>query len=337
MSELRRDITTGDWVILAAERSRRPEDFTRPRPSGTGSAATCPFCLGREEQTPAEVYADRPEGVPNGPGWRVRVVPNRFAAVRPEFPIDREGMAGVFPRVSGSGYHEVIIESPHHEADLADLSPDEIARVVQAYQVRDRSLRSERHVRFVQIFRNHGQRAGTSLRHPHSQLVALPLVPSEVRNRLEFAARYFDATGHCVYVDLVRAELRNGERMVAESPHFLVFCPFASRTPFETWIAPKRRRATFAGVEPEELLDFAGVLGRTLRRLRSVLGEFDYNFDIHSAPRSEEHREDYFWHLQIFPRLVEPAGFEVGTGMEINVTAPEEAAARLRAVDPGAS
>jgi UDPglucose--hexose-1-phosphate uridylyltransferase len=186
-------------------------------------------------------------------------------------------------------------------------------------------------VRFIQIFRNHGEKAGTSLLHPHSQLVALPLVPAAVRRRLDFAARYLDATGCSVYSDLLRAERDAAERIVAESPSFVVFSPFASRAPFETWIAPARHRASFGDIEAAELLDFAGVLGETLRRLRAVLGQFDYNYIIHSAPCGEEHRDDYCWHIQIIPRLIGIAGFELGTGMEINVTAPEEAATLLRA------
>jgi UDPglucose--hexose-1-phosphate uridylyltransferase len=336
MSELRRDITTGEWVILAIERGRRPEDFVQsgPAESDSDSASSCPFCPGRESRTPNETYAVRPGGQANGPGWLVRAVPNKYAAVRPDFPIDRQGMAGVFPRQSGSGFHEVIIEGPRHDFDLPDMGPEEIERVLVAYQARYRALRQDRNVRFVQVFRNHGPRAGTSLRHPHSQLVALPLLPAAVRSRLEFAARYFEATGCSVYSDLLRAEREATDRIVAESPHFVVFAPFASRTPFETWIAPNLHRANFGDVEPGELADFAGVLGQTLRRLRAVLGQFDYNYVIHSAPCGEEQREDFCWHLQVIPRLTEMAGFELGTGMEINVMAPEAAATRLRSAAP---
>lgn len=331
MSELRRDITSGEWVILATERGRRPEDFVRHRSAEISPAASCPFCPGHEAQTPPETYAVRPQGPADGPGWLVRVVPNKYAAVRPEFPIDRRGMAGILRYQSGSGFHEVIIESPFHESDLPHMGHEEIHRVVSAYQTRYRALRYDRNVRFIQIFRNHGERAGTSLRHPHSQLVALPLVPARVRRRLEFAGRYFDATGLSAYVHLLSAERDAAERIVAESSHFVVFAPFASHTPFETWIAPKLQRASFGEVEPEELSDFAQVLGQTLRRLEDVLGQFDYNYVLHSIPCGEEHREDFCWHLQIIPRLTEMAGFELGTGMEINITAPEDAAARLRA------
>jgi UDPglucose--hexose-1-phosphate uridylyltransferase len=332
MSELRRDITTGEWVLLATERGRRPEDFAHHRDDQPALAANCPFCPGHEARTPKETFAMRPEGTADGPGWLVRVVPNKYAAVRPQFPIDRQGIAGIFPRQSGSGYHEVVIETPRHDADLADLDIEDIRRVLDAYQARYKTLSQDRNVRFIQIFRNHGARAGTSLRHPHSQLVALPLVPATVRGRLEFAGRYFDATGCSVYDDLLRAEREAAERMIAESRHFAVFAPFASRTPFETWIAPRKHRADFSEVDSDELADFAELLGQTLGRLRAVLGQFDYNYVIHSTPCGEEHREDFCWHLQIIPRLTEMAGFELGTGMEINVTAPEDAAARLRAV-----
>ena len=331
MSELRRDITTGEWVVLATERGGRPEDFVRHGSVEAASGASCPFCPGQESWTPKETYAIRPEGQADCPGWLVCVIPNKYAAVRPEFPIDRQGMAGVFPRQSGAGYHEVIIESPHHELDLADMGPEDILRVLEAYQTRDRALRQDHNVRFIQIFRNHGERAGTSLVHPHSQLVALPLVPAAVRGRLEFAGRYFDATGCSVYGELLQAERDAAERIIAESSHFVVFAPFASHTPFETWIAPLLHRANFGEVGPEDLADFAEVLGQTLRRLRAVLGQFDYNYVIHSAPCGEEHREDFCWHLQVIPRLTEMAGFELGTGMEINITAPEDAAAQLRA------
>jgi UDPglucose--hexose-1-phosphate uridylyltransferase len=331
MSELRRDITTGEWVILATERGRRPEDFVRHASAETRSGAPCPFCPGNEARTPSETYAVRTEGPADGPGWLVRVVPNKYAALSPEFPIDRRGMAGILRYQSGAGFHEVIIESPSHDADLAQMSHEEIERVARAYLTRYRALRANKNLKFIQIFRNHGERAGTSLRHPHSQIVALSLVPGRVRRQLEFTGRYLDATGFSAFVHLIRAERDSAERIIAESPHFVVFAPFASHTPFETWIVPKLHRASFSEVEADELADFADVLCQTLRRLRAVLGQFDYNYVVQSAPCGEEQREDFCWHLQIIPRLTELAGFELGTGMEINIVAPEDAAARLRA------
>lgn len=335
MSELRRDITTGEWVILAPERGRRPEEFSRPAPSTSVEPVDCPFCPGHESRTPGETYAVRRDGHADGPGWLVRVVPNRYAVVRPDSRIDRAGTAGSFPRAGGYGFHEVIIETPEHDAELARMKPEEIQRVLEAYLARARALRQEPHVQFTLIFRNHGQGAGTSLRHPHSQLITLPLVPAAVRHRLELAARYHDVTGRSMYADLVQAERDAGERIIAETPHFVVLAPFASRTPFETWITPQFHRADFTRIGRDELLNLADVLGQTLRRLQAVLGSFDYNYMIHSAPCGDEEREDFCWHIQILPRLTEAAGFELGTGMEINITAPEDAAARLREAAAG--
>jgi UDPglucose--hexose-1-phosphate uridylyltransferase len=331
MSELRRDITTGEWVIIATERGRRPEGFSKPELRESSPRAGCPFCPGHESQTPGETYAVRSEGDADGPDWLLRVVPNKFAVVSPESPFDQKHVAGPFPWASGFGYHEVVIESPRHDADLTSMDPGEIHRVLEAYLARAGALRRRPHVRFNLIFRNHGEQAGTSLPHPHSQIVALPLVPSGVRDRLESAARYFGATGRSAYADIFKAESNAGERMIVESNHFVAFEPFASRLPFETWIVPTRHRAAFVDIDSDELLDLARVLGQTLRSLRVVLGDFNYNYVIHSVPCGEERRADFCWHIQILPRLTNAAGFELGTGMEINITLPEDAAARLRA------
>jgi len=329
-SELRQDPMTKDWVVIAPVRQKRPH--SRKVPPNNQSATpdhACPFCLGNEALTPPEVYRDTDtEG-----SWLVRVVPNKFAALWPSTSATRKD--GFFRRAPGLGYHEVIIETPNHAEDISEMSPDHIARVLLAYRERYRKLSEDSRVGFVVIFRNHGERAGTSLVHPHSQLVATTVVPALIRRKHEIAERYFDDTGRCVYCDVRDAEIADGSRLVEDTELFAVFAPFASRSPFEMWIVPHAMRPSFALATDDELDGLARSLRRCLRRLRACCGDVDYNYVIHSCPRKDEDEEYYLWHLQIVPRLSEPAGFEIGSGMYINTVAPELAAQQLRTASVG--
>jgi UDPglucose--hexose-1-phosphate uridylyltransferase len=206
------------------------------------------------------------------------------------------------------------------------MAPTEVEEVLHAYRDRYLTLRQDRRIRLILIFKNHGAAAGTSLRHPHSQIVATPVVPAYVRRKCEEAIRYFDATGRCLYMDILKAEQQSGQRVIFETGGFLVFHPFASQVPFETWIVPKRLRPSFGQISIEELRDLAAVLRESLRRLAGLLNDPDYNFVIHSAPVDGEDEEYFLWHLQIVPRLTQIAGFEIGSGMRINTACPEETA-----------
>lgn len=334
MPELRQDPATKQWVIIATERAKRPHDFMRTEAPIDLPAykEDCPFCPGNERLTPPEDMAYRQGDGANGPGWWVRVVPNKFSALVPEGSLSRKVEDGFFRKMDGVGKHEVIIEIPQHNQCIPLMEQRQVEEVVLAYRDRYLSLREDPRFKLILIFKNHGQRAGTSLEHPHSQLVAMPIVPLSIRYRFERATSHFDDQGTCVYCDVLDEILRTRSRLIQESKGFIVFHPFASRTPFETWIIPKKHHASFGSISIDEAKEFARVLKLTLGQLFKGLNNPDYNYIIQTAPIKDE-QEDYFhWHLQILPRLVTPAGFELGSGVFINTALPEETAAFIRNV-----
>ncbi len=328
MPELRKDPVVGRWVIIATERARRPSDFVtdpvRPRVSA------CAFCEGHEAQTPPEIFAERRPGrEPNGPGWTYRVVPNKFPALRIEGDLERSG-EGLFDKMSGVGAHEVVIETPDHAASLASLPLDAVADVLLACRERMLDLKKDPRFAYVLVFKNHGEAAGASLEHPHSQLIATPIIPIMVSEELAGSAQYYALKERCVWCDMLRQERRDGRRLILESQGFVTLAPFAPRFPFETWILPVGHRAAFEDSTDEELRGLAGVLGEFLRRMNQVLGDPPFNFMLHTAPFREVQRESFHWHLEIIPKLTRVAGFEWGSGFFINPVPPEDAAEALK-------
>ncbi|HEY3379918.1 MAG TPA: galactose-1-phosphate uridylyltransferase [Armatimonadota bacterium] len=338
MPELRQNLATKEWIIIAAERARRPEDFAHARPSTRALPdvdAKCPFCPGHEAMTPTTILA-----LPNASGdaqqWAVRVVPNKYPAL---LPADHQNClacsqrVGPYLRRDGVGRHEIVVETPWHNRDLPRLSLTQMTWIMQAYCQRYIALCADPATELVLIFRNHGVNAGTSLQHPHSQIVASSVVPFPVRNRLYEGQRHFDFYGRCVYCDMINYELSDGSRVVMDNEHFIALVPYAASVPYEIWLLPKHHRATFGSVEADELPDLAHVLQNLLVRLWRLLDDPDYNYVIDTAP---EHMADvpfYHWHLRILPRITTTAGFEIGSGIGINVVLPEEAAAQLRRTD----
>jgi len=331
MSVIRQDATTKAWVIIASERAKRPHDFRRAMPARASPEheASCPFCPGHEMSTPPEVW--RLSG-PQGSGWAVRVIPNKFAALAGASEPQRREAGPLFREMDGVGAHEVIIETPVHSQVMPLMTDAEIERVLQAYQARFQALRGDPRVRYIIIFKNYGEQAGTSLEHPHSQLVATPIAPLRVRCTYEVAIRYYDDTGRCLYTDLVEAELEAGVRVVQETADFVVFHPFASHVPFETWIAPKRHQSSFGQVARDELAALAPALRETLQALYDALGNPDFNYIVHSAPIEDDSKHYYLWHIQILPRVTTIAGFELGSGMFTTTMFPEASAAFMRKV-----
>ncbi len=332
MPQLRQDRTTKEWVIIAAERAKRPHDFARKAVAVEKAAyrEDCPFCPGNEHFTPHETLAYRSSGPPDSRGWWVRVVPNRFPALSPEGSLERKEEKGFFRMMDGVGMHEVVIESPLHHQTLPLMDDRQVEEVLLAYRERYLALREDPRIKLIIIFKNHGEAAGTSLEHSHSQLVATAVVPSNIRKKLEAAARHYDDHGCCVYCDMVEEELASGKRIVMDTERFVVLQPFASRSPFETWILPKEHQASFGLISMDDSKRFAKVLRATLLKLYSKLNNPDYNFVIHTSPIKDEMEDYYHWHLQIIPRLTTPAGFEMGSGIHINVSFPEETAQFLR-------
>ncbi len=334
MPELRKDPINGRWVIIATERGVRPKDFTVERKPS--SETFCPFCAGSEETTPPEVLAFRPDhGTPNSPGWTLRVVPNKFPALKIEGDLDRRGH-GLYDMMKGIGAHEVIIETPDHDRTLADLSLREVEDVLWAFRGRLLDLKNDTRLRCGMIFKNHGAAAGASLHHSHSQLIALPVVPKTVAEEMAGALRYHRFRDRCVYCDIVEQEVRSGERIVFEAEHVVAVAPFASRSPFETWIVPRQHASSFEDSPAAIYRDTALVMRTVLQKLGLALDDPPYNFMLHTAPFGEPALAHYHWHFEIVPALTNVAGFEWGSGFYINPTPPERAAEYLRAVEVGA-
>ena len=328
MAALRKDPVTGRWVIISTERQKRPSDF-QVEPVTIQSDRLCPFCEGHEDKTPPEILAYRNGSSGNGRGWEVRVVPNKFPALRVEGTLDPEG-EGLFDRMNGVGAHEVIIETPDHTQTLATLPEPSIEKIFWAWRDRVLDLKHDIRLRYIVIFKNHGAAAGASLQHAHSQLIALPIVPREMTEELDGARRHYQQKERCVFCDVMRQELKNRSRVIAEAADFVAIAPYASRFPFETWLLPRRHRARFEDSTPGEYASLARVLKDILLRMNTTLASPPYNLIVHSAPLQDDVGDYYHWHVEVIPKLTRVAGFEWGTGFYINPTGPEEAAEVLR-------
>ncbi|MBI5694267.1 MAG: galactose-1-phosphate uridylyltransferase [Nitrospirae bacterium] len=306
MPELRKDPIIGRWVIISSERGKRPSDFTdggeRKRKGGF-----CPFDIGNEHTTP----------------------PNKFPALQIEGDLNKQG-EGVFDKMNGVGAHEVIIETPLHDATLSTMALKDVENVLWAYRDRIVDLKKDKRFQYVLIFKNEGEAAGASLEHSHSQLIALPIVPKRVREEIDGAKQYYDYKERCVFCDIIRQELNAGIRVVSENKDFVALEPFTPRFPFETWILPKKHDSCFEDARTHEFPSLAEILQTTLRRIDKVLNVPPYNYILHSSPFREPDNDYYHWHMEIMPKLTKVAGFEWGSGFYINPTAPEEAAKFLR-------
>lgn len=329
MSELRQNMATREWVVVASERARRPDDFASDKQELTGDRPErdpeCPFCPGNEE--PALEISRVPESGP----WRVRVVRNKYPALRPMGELVRAS-EGVRRCMSGAGHHEVIIESPRHNTCTALETVENVTLFLNVLQGRARTLADDPHVEHVICFKNHGETAGTSLVHPHAQIVALPIVPHDIRVRAEEAQRHFDDNGSCVFCDMLRDEIKDGSRVVTESEHFVALVPFAAPSPFHTWILPRRHEPSFQRAEGAELGDLAGILRRVLRKIYVGLSDPDYNYVVRTASVQDQGQDYLHWYVSIIPRVARAAGFELGSGMYINPAVPEANADFLRSL-----
>jgi UDPglucose--hexose-1-phosphate uridylyltransferase len=337
--EYRRDPVTGRWVIFAPERSLRPLALSHSKPHARWDAErdSCPFCEGREAQTPHERLAVRDPGSrPDGPGWRLRVIPNRFPAVRPTAgtsPAARQA-GGLFEAAPGVGEHELIVECPQHKSNPTSLTDAEFTNVLIAYRERMTALTADPRFAYVTVFKNVGAEAGASLAHLHSQLVATPIIPDAVRLELDGAADYHRREGLCVFCDIVRQEVEAGVRVVAGTRHFLAVCPFAGRFAYETWVLPVGHDSRYEAITDEQAAELAGLMKLVLGKLDGVIGHPAYNYYLHTGPARAVNLPYYHWHLELAPRTARAAGFEWGSGCFINAVLPETAAAELRAAEP---
>jgi UDPglucose--hexose-1-phosphate uridylyltransferase len=337
MPEFRRDPFGRGWVLVSSERRSRPLSFLRAEePKET---ETCPFCPGNEEETPKEVHALRAkETDPDTPGWEVRVFPNRYPAVVPQgtFGSPKDSILG---RASGVGVHEVIVETPVHDVSMADMETDRILLVLRTYARRIRTLKEDPRFAAILVFRNQGHLAGATKRHPHSQVIALPMVPERIEREIRAAIDYRAEQGSCIYCDLLHRALDEGSRIVHQSDDYVCFTPFASRVPYELTIYPREHESCFEAGPDDGLRALAETLKKTLGLLKRTLDDPPFNAVLHTSPNLDgpigmertSVREAFHWHIEVLPRLTSPAGFEWGTGVYINIVSPEDAAGHLRA------
>ena len=329
MPELRKDPIIDRWVIISTERGKRPVFFSEESPPS--KSAVCPLCPGNEGMTPPEVYVKRAAGLPaNSPNWTLRVVPNKFPALRIEGTLDKEGL-GLYDKMNGIGAHEVIVETPHHGETLWDMPVENIQDVFVAYRERMFDLARDKRFKYIMVFKNHGSIAGASLDHSHSQLIALPIVPKRVVEEISGCLNYFKYKDRCIFCDIIAQEKDDNVRVIFENDKYIVLSPYAARFPFETWILPKNHEAIFADYERKDnYRALAESLSVLLRKYVKVLNAPPYNFVIHTAPFGNGNIPHYHWHIELIPRLTKMAGFEWGTGFYINPTPPEEATSYLK-------
>jgi UDPglucose--hexose-1-phosphate uridylyltransferase len=333
MPELRKDPIIDRWVIISTERGQRPiflaEESPAPKPG-----AICPLCPGNEPMTPPEVFAIRPSSIsspPNTSNWILRVVPNKFPALRIEGELNKEGV-GLYDKMNGVGAHEVIVETPIHSQTLALMDVPSIQNVFLAYKERTFDLLQDKRFKFIMIFKNQGSVAGASLDHSHSQLIALPIVPRRIHEEIGGALQYYRYKDRCVFCDIIAQEKEDNLRVVCENETFVALSPFASRFPFETWVLPKAHVESFTK-DNDSYLALSEVVSTVLKKHNKLLGAVPYNYMIHTTPVDLPNIPYYHWHLEIIPRLTKMAGFEWGTGFYINPTPPEQATIYMREVE----
>ncbi len=328
--EIRQDKATRQWVVFSPARNQKPKDY-EAHPEGFKAAPAhddgCPFCPGNQDLS-SDLLFEHTD--PASGRWRTRVIINKFPALVPEGGLERR-KAGIYLHMNGYGRHEVIIESPIHNQQIATMDPDQVALVIDTYHHRYLENKREHPNLMTILFRNHGRQAGTSLAHPHSQLILTSVLPNHIRWREHEADRYFEEQGRCVYCDILEFESLERRRIVYENEHFLAFVPYAAEESFQIQIMPKIHRADFGDITEAEKKHLAEALKNILFRLYQKLDDPDYNYIINTAAHSNTNDPRLHWFMDIRPRLISPAGFQIGSGICINPSFPEQDADRLNA------
>ncbi len=327
MAELRREPVARRWVVTITGNPKGPEDYVPlravhapPEPDGT-----CPFCPGHEGMAPPDILSLKTAGG----GWSVRVVPNKFPFFHIEGEFDRRA-EGMYDVMQALGAHEIVVESPDHRQHLATLEPSQIRNVLLAYRMRWTDLAQDPRFQQILVLKNY---PGVYNRHPHAHLLAMPVIPRRIDEEIEGVLDYGERKERCIFCDILKEEMDSGKRVIAETPHFLTFCPFASRYPFETWIVPKVHAPDFHTLRDELMEDLSRALRTLFQCFYRLLGDPPYSLAFHSSPvQSRFHRAEYHWHIETRLRVGLMEGFEWATGFFVNHTPPESAAAWLRSV-----
>ncbi|MEN3013820.1 MAG: galactose-1-phosphate uridylyltransferase [Endomicrobiia bacterium] len=331
MREFRRDPIVGRWVIISSERAQRPFAFTKVERE-ENNQNTCPFCWGNEKFTPPEITAVREDNSPkNSPGWSIRVIPNKYPALKVEGEIIKSA-DGIYDKITGIGAHEVIIETPQHFSDLYQLQKKHVENIFRIYRERILDLKNDIRFEYILIFKNCGKQAGATLSHPHSQLIALPMIPIIIQQELIGAENYFLFKERCVYCDIINEELNKTTRVITENDDFIAICPYASRFPFEIWILPKRHDPMYEDINDKEISNLSLIMQIINKKLNLALEKPPYNYILHTSPLKHSNLSHYHWHIEIMPQLSGVGGFEWGSGFYINPIPPEEAAKFLKEI-----
>ena len=336
MSQLRKDPLEGRWIIISSNRLVKPLQSAEAGQFDK-EELSCPFCAGNEAYTPPEIYSVREKEK-----WLVRVFSNNYPALRIEGDVERAGH-GIYDYMNGVGAHEIIAETPEHKGSLADLDMKHYLALIKSFKSRLTDLEKDLRLKYIMVFKNKGYLAGAHIFHSHSQLIAVPVIPKRVKEKLEYAKSYFRLKERCIYCDVIKQEKDDKVRIIDENDKFISFMPFASTFPFELMVLPKKHRYDFKLIKDDEIEQFASILKRSLLRIKNGLSDPAYNFILYTIPNVaadidhgrqwETIYEDYHWHLEIIPRLTNVAGFEWGSGFFINPTPPEESAEFLRNVE----
>jgi UDPglucose--hexose-1-phosphate uridylyltransferase len=335
INEMRKDYLLDRWVVISTARKKRPTDFVKQ--TEEGKAGTCPLCPENEHMTPPAtlVYIPlngktRKEKDENGfrhKNWLIRCVPNLYPAFTPPNNEEKSEAKEDSTFAKAIGHHEVIIESPHHDEHPGVVKTSQLIHVINAYIDRLHEFSAKKYVKYVSIFRNHGQEAGASLSHAHTQIITTPIIPKIVEDELRASEKFWAKKKNCIFCDILQKE-RASTRLIWESDGFVVFAPWASVHPFEFWVFPKRHQCCLLDLSLSEVKALAKTMRVSLGGLKTLLNDPPYNFGFHQITCGA--KEHFHWHLEVYPRLAIWAGFEKSTGMFINAVPPEDAAVSLR-------
>lgn len=341
INQLRKDPISGRWTIVLKDDFKleklilNSKNIVKEPKSGI-----CPFCETKENLTPQEIMALRKEGYPpNGDGWRVRVIPDKNPVLQIYGDINNRGI-GLYDVLDGIGAHEIVIETPRHYEALADLDPDHITEVLWTYKERILDLKEDERLRYIMVHKNSGEAVGETAEHSYSFVIGSPITPKRVRDELVNSREYYQFKERCVFCDVIRQEKMTEERIIIDDGSYLAFAPFASRRPFEVWIAPQKHQTFFE--QEAEIRGLAHVLKTVLSNMFKLLNKPDYTMVLHSGPNIKAGRKrgywqtlekDYHWHIEITPRLRSYTSFEVSAGFPVNSVAPYRAAELLRTVN----
>ncbi len=325
ISELRFDLVSKNWIAIATGRAKRPEDFSRQeRLKIEVARKDCPFCNLTTQEKPVLEYKSETGQI------EVAVIPNKYPAFAQTGSLN-ERAEGPYSIMDGVGFHEVVVTSDHDKS-LAELPSSQVRRVLDSYQERYLELANEKFINYVSIFHNHGREAGASIVHPHSQIMAIPVMDPDIQGSLNGSRLFFEAQGECVHCKMMEWDREDKRRVIYENKEFVALCPFASRAAFEVRIYPKEHHPYFERIKDAEKDQLAEALRIALRKIFKGLNDPAYNFFLHTAPADGKDYGHYHWHFEILPKTSVWAGFELGAGIEITTVRPEDAAEYLRGI-----